>query len=87
MTVEEILSSVPPLVRDSVLALATLLSDVAVRDAKRAIVELCQAHPGLTAEQIALVVARSLHSNIPLAIEDSPPISTVKPSSPASVAA
>lgn len=78
MTVEKILSSVPSLVRDSVLALATLLSDVAVRDSKLELIELCQSHPELTAEQISLVVARSLHSG-PLAIEDSPPVSRVNP--------
>ena len=80
MTVEEILSSAPSIVRDSVLALATLLSDVAVRDVKRELIQLCQSHPDCTAEQISLAVARSLHSNIPIAIEDSPPISAVKPS-------
>ena len=87
MTVEEILFRVPCLVRDSVLALATLLSDVAVRDVKRELIQLCQSHPDCTAEQISLAVARSLHSNIPIAIEDSPPISTVNPSDSASVAA
>ena len=87
MTAEKILSSVPSIVRDSVLALATLLSDVAVRDAKRELIQLCQSHPDWTAEQISLAVARSLHSNSPLVIEDSPPISTVKPSDSASEAA
>lgn len=79
MTADEILFRVPWLVRDSVLALAALLSDVAVRDTKRELIQLCQSHPELTAEQISLVVARSLHSG-PLVLEDSPPISTVNPS-------
>ena len=78
MIADEILFRVPCLVRDSVLALAALLSDVAVRDSKRELIQLCQSHPELTAEQISLVVARSLHSG-PLAIEDSPPVSTVNP--------
>lgn len=78
MTADEILFRVPCLVRDSVLSLATLLSDVAVRDSKRDLIALCQSHPELTAEQISLVVARSLHSG-PLVLEDSPPVSSVNP--------
>lgn len=80
MTVEEILFRVPCLVRESVLALAALLSDVAVRDTKRELIQLCQSHPELTAEQISLIVSRSLHSNSPITLEDSPPISSVNPS-------
>ena len=80
MTADEILFRVPCLVRDSVLALARLLSDVAVRDSKRELIALCQSHPELTAEQISLIVSRSLQNNSPLAIEDSQPVSTVNPS-------
>ena len=79
MTADEILFRVPCLVRDSVLALARLLSDVAVRDTKRDVIALCQSHPELTADEISLIVSRSLHSNSPLAIADSPPVSRVNP--------
>ena len=79
MTADEILFRVPCLVRDSVLALARLLSDVAVRDTKRDVIALCQSHPELTAEQISLIVAQSLHNNSPLVLEDSPPVSTINP--------
>ena len=76
--IEDLLCRIPAPIRDSVLALATALADAAVSQAKRDVIALCQAHPELTAEQISLVVARSLHSG-PLAIEGSPPVSSVNP--------
>ena len=76
--IENILCRIPAPIRDSVLALATAMAEAAVAQIKRDLIELCQAHPDLTAEQISLVVARSLHSG-PLAIEDSPPVSRVNP--------
>ena len=71
-------NAVPAALRDPVIALATLLSDVAVRDVKRELIQLCQSHPELTAQEISLIVARSLHSG-PLAIDGSPPVSSVNP--------
>lgn len=62
-------SAVVPLpMRDAVVSLARLLSDVAVREAKAEIVQLCTDHPDLTADQISLAVARSLHSASPLSM-------------------
>lgn len=59
---------VPHAMRAAVVSLARLLSDVAVRDAKAEIVQLCADHPDLTADQISLAVARSLHSASPLSM-------------------
>ena len=59
---------VPQQMRSAVVSLARLLSDVAVREAKAEIVQLCTDHPDLTAEQISLAVARSLHSASPLSM-------------------
>ena len=59
---------VPQQMRAAVVSLARLLSDVAVRDAKSEIVQLCADHPDLTADQISLAVARSLHSASPLSM-------------------
>ncbi len=59
---------VPHAMRSAVVALARLLSDVAVREAKSEIVQLCTDRPDLTAEQISLAVARSLHSASPLSM-------------------
>ena len=64
--IENLLCRIPAPIRDSVLALATVMADAAVSQTKRELIELCQAHPELTAEQISLVVARSLHSASPL---------------------
>ncbi len=59
---------VPHAMRAAVVSLARLLSDVAVREAKAEIVQLCTDHPDLTADQISLAVARSLHSASPLSM-------------------
>ena len=59
---------VPHQMRAAVVSLARLLSDVAVREAKAEIVQLCTDHPDLTADQISLAVARSLHSASPLSM-------------------
>lgn len=59
---------VPYPMRAAVVSLARLLSDVAVREAKAEIVQLCTDHPDLTADQISLAVARSLHSTSPLSM-------------------
>ena len=59
---------VPHAMRAAVVSLARLLSDVAVREAKSEIVQLCADHPDLTADQISLAVARSLHSASPLSM-------------------
>ena len=69
---------VPYPMRDAVVSLARLLSDVAVREAKAEIVQLCTAHPDLTADQISLAVARSLHSPSPPRSNDSAGIPAVK---------
>ena len=77
--IDDLICRIPGPIRDSVMALATAVAEVAVAQTKRNLIELCQAHPELTAEQISLIVARSLHSG-PLAIADSPPVSRVNPS-------
>lgn len=59
---------VPHAMRSAVVSLARLLSDVAVREAKAEIVQLCTDHPDLTADQISLAVARSLHSASPISM-------------------
>lgn len=59
---------VPHAMRAAVVSLARLLSDVAVREAKAEIVQLCTDHPDLTADQISLAVARSLHSASPISM-------------------
>ena len=76
--IDDLICRIPGPIRDSVLRLATAMAEVAVAQTKRDLIELCQSHPELTAEQISLVVARSLHSG-PLAIADSPPVSRVNP--------
>lgn len=62
---------VPHAMRAAVVSLARLLSDVAVREAKAEIVQLCTDHPDLTADQISLAVARSLHSASPISLNGS----------------
>ncbi len=57
---------VPRSMREAVIALAKTLADVETKRAKIEIVEYCATNPQLTAEQISLAVARSLHSTLPL---------------------
>jgi len=57
---------VPRSMREAVIALAKTLADSSTREAKSEIVQFCLDNPSLSAAQISLAVARSLHSTIPL---------------------
>lgn len=57
---------VPRSMREAVIAIAKTLADAQTKAAKIEIVEYCATNPQLTAEQISLAVARSLHSTLPL---------------------
>ena len=65
-------NAVPAALRDPVIALAKLLSDCEVRRTKREIVEFLDHHADVPAVELSLAIARSIHSNSPLALSDVP---------------
>ena len=63
-------NGVPVAMRDSAIALAKLLSDCEVRRTKREIVEFLGHHADVPPVELSLAIARSIHSNSPLALSD-----------------
>ena len=63
-------NAVPMALRDPVIALAKLLSDCEVRRTKREIVEFLGHHADVPPVELSLAIARSIHSNSPLALSD-----------------
>ena len=62
-------NAVPMTLREPVIALARLLSDCEVRRTKREIVEFLGRHADVPPVDLSLAIARSIHSNSPLALD------------------